>query len=141
MTNAFELFDHTADLGVRARAESLPELVRQSIEGLYAAIGTLVIDAATPPTSRRIEIRGDDPALLLRDLLDELLYAFEHDRLRTRSVEVLEFSSSRLMVQADFGPLDAQCSALEREVKAVTYHELAVRPIAGGYEAVFIVDI
>jgi SHS2 domain-containing protein len=37
--------------------------------------------------------------------------------------------------------IDMEASVLEREVKAVTYHELAIREIDAGFELTYIVDI
>ena len=42
MEPSFELFDHTADIGIRARAATLPELATVAGQGLYAVIGDLV---------------------------------------------------------------------------------------------------
>ena len=46
-----------------------------------------------------------------------------------------------LAVEGLLVPLDVKRCAYYREVKAVTYHELAIREIEGGFEAVYIVDI
>lgn len=135
----FELFDHTADLGVRVWAPSLPELVRPATEGFYAAIGEVHVSG--PGQAHAIELRGDDAAVLLRDYLAELLHLFEHDRCRFDPVTVRDFSSKRLAVAGQGLSIDESASSFEREVKAVTYHELAIRAVAGGYEATYIVDI
>jgi SHS2 domain-containing protein len=52
MEATYELFEHTADLGVRVRAANLPDLLAPATAGLYACIGTLVPVAphvAQPP--------------------------------------------------------------------------------------------
>ena len=56
-------------------------------------------------------------------------------------MEVADFSDERLVATARVAPVDEERSAYHREVKAVTYHELALRKVPGGYEAVYIVDI
>ena len=38
-------------------------------------------------------------------------------------------------------PIDRRLSAYHHEVKAITYHELDILRIPGGYEATVIVDI
>ena len=139
MTPRYELFDHTADLGVRVTAPTLPALVRPATDGLYAAIGEVV--ARDAPTCWTLELSGDDPSLLLRDYLAELLHLFDTQHRRVTDVDVREFSAERLAVSGQARPIDPAASRLEREVKAVTYHELAIRRIAGGFEAVYIVDI
>ncbi len=135
----FELFDHTADVGIRAWAATMPELVRPAGAGLYAAIGELAPgDAAN---SVAWAWTGDDAAVLLRDYLAELLTLFERDQLIVTHPDVVEFTPERLVVRAKTHRIDEDRSALDREVKAVTYHDLSVRPIDGGYEATLIVDI
>jgi SHS2 domain-containing protein len=161
MTPGYELFDHTADLGVRVWAPSLAELVPPATDGFYATIGEVVAvdaqaaaassprtDAASAataagdvPSVHTFELIASDPALLLRDYLAELLFLFDTQQQRVVDVRVREFTPQRLVVTAQRRPIDTTRSALLREVKAVTYHELAIRPVTGGYEATFIVDI
>lgn len=139
LTAGFELFDHTADLGVRVRAPTLAGLVPPATEGLYAAIGDVQVAGAPAAWTRALA--GEEPALLLRDYLAEVLHLFAAAGRRLIDVQVDEFSPRRLAVRGRAQPVDAARSALQREVKAVTYHELTVRLVAGGYEATFIVDI
>jgi SHS2 domain-containing protein len=136
----YELFDHTADVGVRVRATSLAELLAPATDGLYAIIGDLVTDGREAE-SRELELSADEPALLLRDYLAEVLGLFEMGRLMVTTVEAREFSQTRLAATVQLQRIDMTASTLEREVKAVTYHELRVCRVADGYEATYIVDI
>jgi SHS2 domain-containing protein len=135
----YELFDHTADLGVRIWAPSLPDLVRPATDGFYATIGEVV--AGGSGHARTFEFSGDEPALLLRDYLTELLHLLEHDHARFTPNTVRDFSGQRLVVLGQTATINETASVFEREVKAVTYHELAIRAVTGGYEATYIVDI
>ena len=139
MTGNFEFFDHTADVGIRVVADTLPELVRAAGEGLYAVLGDLI----PGPEIREVRLRlaGDDRAILLRDYLAELLLLFDRDRSIVTDVEVTAFDERRLHATARVARLDDARSAYHHEIKAVTYHELEVRRTDGGYEATFIVDI
>ena len=135
----FELFDHTADIGVRSRAPTLPGLVAPATDGLYAVIGDVLTTGSGD--ARTFEFADDEPALLLRDYLAELLHLFDTRKQRVTDLDVREFSADRLVVTARACPIDERRSRLHREIKAVTYHELALRPAADGYEATYIVDI
>ncbi|MFH1747939.1 MAG: archease [Planctomycetota bacterium] len=135
----YELFDHTADVGVCVRAATLAGLLEPATRGLYTVIGELI--AGDRVETVHIELASDDAALLLRDYLAEVLSLFDTRRLMVTALDVEEFSETRLAVVAGTAAVDVARSALEREVKAVTYHELNVRPVAGGYEATYIVDI
>ncbi len=139
MQPRYELFDHTADVGVRVWAPSLPELLPPATEGLYAVIGEVVPGPGA--AEQTYDLIGDDPALLLRDYLAEVLYLFERDKRRLTAVAVQEFTAHRLAMTGQTQPIATDRSSLEREVKAITYHELAIRSVENGYEATYIVDI
>lgn len=139
MNPSYELFDHTADMGIRARADTLAGLIPPAAEGFYAAIGSL-----TPAGDRKslsFDISGNDPAVILRDFLTELLILFERDRRFAPEIDVSTFTASGLEATAHTQLVDFERSEFHHEVKAVTYHELAIRAIEGGYEATLIVDI
>lgn len=138
MEAGFELFDHTADVGIRVFAPDMNSLLEPAARGLYAVIGELA--AAGAPQPHSLDLTGDEPALLLRDYLTELLVLFERDLCLIESIEG-QFSTGRLSVRGRRYHVDEGRSVYYREVKAITYHELAIRPISGGYEATIIVDI
>ena len=139
MKSRYELFDHTADIGVRVWAPTLSELVVPAGQALYAVIGELI--PAESAETHRLSFGDDEPALLLRDYLAELLRLFETQRRMVTAVEVEQFSADRLRLAVQLHPVDESRSAYEREVKAVTYHELNIRPVPGGHEATYILDI
>lgn len=139
MGGTFELFDHTADIGVRVRAATLAELVSPATDGLYAVIGDIATTGRA--LEQRIELTDDEPAVLLRDYLAELLHAFDHGHRRATDVKVRAFDERRLDVSVALREVDDARSDFEREAKAVTYHELAVRRVEGELELTFIVDI
>ena len=64
MEPSYELFDHTADMGIRVRAATLPELLAPAGEGLYAVIGNLVAGEEAEPAA--FDIAGKESAELLR---------------------------------------------------------------------------
>jgi SHS2 domain-containing protein len=135
----FELFDHTADLGVRVTAPTLAELVRPAAQGLYAVIGELASTDDTEPLE--LTFAGDEPSLLLRDYVSELLHLLERGRRVLVAIDRCEFDQRRLVVTGRTRALDEKRSIFHHEVKAVTYHELAIRQGPAGYEATYIVDI
>lgn len=139
MTPGYELFDHTADIGIRVWAPTLPELIRPATEGLYAVLGNLA--TGSDSVARTIEFRGDDAALLLRDYLAELLFIYDSGRRQLTEVQAREFTAQHLVVNGQARIVDQNRSVLAHEVKAVTYHELAVRPLPNGFEATCILDI
>ncbi len=134
----YELFDHTADLGIRAVAPDRATLIDQLAAGLYGAIGEIV---PGPPHDVRALAITAAPATAARDLLTELLHWFEVEALVATDVTVVTWNPTTLRVEVSLATIDAGRSVLAHEVKAVTYHELAIREVDGGWEAVVIVDI
>jgi SHS2 domain-containing protein len=139
MESGFELFDHTADVGVRAWGVRPEELVAPATEGFYTTIGAVV--STGPAADETIDLAGDERAVLLRDYLAELLRLFACAGRRFAVREVREFSEARLVVIGGTQVIDREASDLAREVKAVTYHELRVERTAERWEATYIVDI
>ena len=125
MVTGFELFQHTADMGIRVTAASCSGLVYPAAQGLYAIIGELVPEQGAAQTAL-FSFSSDDAAELLRDYLAELLYYFDHDRMMATGVRVLNFTAEKLEVEAVMEPVDPARSLFCREVKAVTYHNLSL---------------
>lgn len=135
----YETFDHTADLGLRARAASLDALF---IDMAFALTASLVEDVRTVRPLQQVEIQvvGDDRELLLFDWLKELLYRFDTEHLLFCRYTV-RITSPGLTATAWGEPLDRDRHPLGHEVKAITYHGLRVEPTPDGWLAEVIVDI
>src|SRR5258706_16220417 len=76
----YEVFDHTADIGLRITAPDLPSLFGEAGCGL-ASLLVENLEDVRPLERLRIELEEQDPAFLLFDWLNELLYRFERDHL------------------------------------------------------------
>ncbi len=87
MGDMHETFDHTADLGLRARAADLNTLFAEAAEALFE---TLVEDLGTvlATESRNIRLSGTDREYLLFDWLKELLYLFDAEHFLCRRFDV-----------------------------------------------------
>ncbi|WP_254509322.1 archease [Anatilimnocola floriformis] len=139
----FEVFEHTADLGIRARARSLEELFAEAARGLIAQLANL--DAVQRVSEKSIELASDSLEYLLFDWLSELLYAFEESRLLLSEFDVQIKQTGeefKLRAVARGEVADAARHELDHEVKAITYHGLLVEQQPGGdWLAEVIVDI
>jgi SHS2 domain-containing protein len=135
----FELFEHTADLGLRVRAEDRNGLFRDAGSGLFA----MIVEPAPhgePVERRTFSIDGDRNDYLLFDWLNEMLYVFETERKLLGDFEV-SISDRGLEARVSAFELDLGRYRLLREVKAITYHGLKVEQTQGGWLAEVIVDI
>ena len=135
----YELFEHTADLGLRARAADLDALFAEAAACLFSAI---VEDPGTvrAETAVTVELAGTDREFLLFDWLKELLYRYDGEHLLFGRFEV-QVREDGLTGAAWGDPVDPERHVLLHEVKAITYHELKVEKTDDGWLAEVIVDI
>jgi len=135
----FELFEHTADIGIRARAETLETLLADAARGLFSVIAAN-LDAVRPLEALNLKIKGKDHDDLLFDWLDELLYTFNSKHLLFREFDVtIRPEGLEAVVRGE--PIDPARHELHMEVKAITYHRLKVEQDGSGWLAEVIVDI
>ena len=133
------IFDHTADLGLRVRAESFEGLCEEAACGLTEVIAGDP-GMIRPVLGETITVPGVEPVWLLFDLLSELLVAFELRRMLFAECRVVRTNDG---IRADCRGerFDPAWHQLAHEVKAITQHELEVRQSAAGWRATLILDI
>lgn len=137
----YEVFEHTADIGLRVRASTPEELFAEAGRGFFA----LIVDnldevAATETVQLRIQGRVEELDYLLFDWLNELLYLFDSRQLLLRDFKV-RLTESGLDATVCGEPFDAGKHRLEHELKAITYHGLKVQKTAAGWLAEVVLDI
>lgn len=135
----YQVFEHTADLGVRVEAATLGDLFAESARGLFAVIvGDLEQVRAT--SAETFTVPGSDPAWLLLDFLGELNAAFALRRMLFREFRVT-VTDDGLEATALGERYDPERHVLAHEVKAITQHECGVERGPRHCVATFIVDI
>jgi SHS2 domain-containing protein len=130
----FEELPHTADWALRVWAPDLAGLFAESARGMNAIAGAR--PAAGPRVERTFEAQASDPESLLVRFLSELVYAAEQERLVFDRFEIT-LDDTHLRVGMSGAPL----TALTKEIKAVTYHNLRIRPSERGYEVEIVFDV
>lgn len=135
----YETFEHTADLGLRVTAADLPTLFAEAGRGLTSII-VANVDEVRPIRTLNFTVPGTQLDELLFDWLDELLYAFETERLLFAEFDV-NMDDAGLKAAARGETVDENRHRLEHEIKAITYHGLKVERTPEGYQAEVIVDI
>lgn len=135
----FETFDHTADIGLRARAADLDGLFAEAARALFSVI-VENFDQVQPHEDVSIAVDGQRLDDLMYDWLSELLCVLDmrHMLLCQFNVSV---SDSGLAATARGEPIDPARHRLDTEVKAITYHGLKVERSGGGWLAEIIVDL
>jgi SHS2 domain-containing protein len=131
--------DHTADVGIEVTGPSLESV----ISGAAMAMTRLMLGDAVPQgeEERTFEIVGDEPALLLRNVLRELLFLYSAEG----------FALAGLDVELERGgpELRARCRARggtpgdppKTELKGVTLHGLRAEREEGRWRARVIFDV
>jgi len=134
-----ETFEHTADIGLRARSQTLNGLFEEAAKALFSVI-VANPETIQPVQQVNVELQGDRDDDLLYDWLSELLYLFDARRLVLAEFRV-RLHQGRLEATAHGEPLDRQRHEVGKEVKAITYHALKVERDGDGYLAEVIVDL
>jgi SHS2 domain-containing protein len=137
----YEVFAHTADIGLRVRAATLDDLFIDAAIGLFSLIvGNL--DDVQLRDELKFSISGKDGEhdFLLFDWLNELLFTFDSRRVVLRKFDV-HITPASVEAKAWGEPLDSTRHRLEHEVKAITYHGLRVVREHDGWLAEVIMDI
>ncbi len=136
---AYEVFDHTADVGIHAFGRTLPELFIHAAQGMESLV--VAPEQIRESVSREIAVEGHDIVSLLIAWLNELIFLFDTEYLLFRTFEIDAFTGTSLKGRASGEPYDAQRHELSSAIKAVTWHEAAVEPGDDGYKARIIFDI
>jgi SHS2 domain-containing protein len=136
-----EVFEHTADIGLRVRAATPEELFTEAARGLFALVVNNPNDVQ-PRGEVQVSIAGnrDELDYLLFDWLNELLYLFDSRQLLLAEFDV-QFTDAGLQAKVRGEPLDATRHRLEHELKAITYHGLKVAKDGDAWLAEIVLDI
>jgi SHS2 domain-containing protein len=136
---SYELFEHTADLGLRVSGPDLETVFADAARGLFSMI-VPDLDSVRLLNEASFSIEEMALDLLLFDWLNELLYVYETRRLLLAGFHVT-VADGLLRGTARGEPLDRKRHALDHEVKAITYHGLKLERTDKLWLAEIIVDI
>jgi SHS2 domain-containing protein len=133
----------TADIAFEATGRDLPELFRDAAD---ATMNVMIdnIDAIQPRERRQMELSNDKLDMLLFDLLQELIFLKDAERLllRIRKLHINENDEKYfLRAIAEGEPLDAERHHQRADVKAVTLHDFSVVREKRGWKSRVLLDI
>lgn len=133
----------TADIAFEATGCDLPELFSDAAD---ATTNVMIdnIDAIQPVETRQIELSNEKLDMLLFDLLQELIFFKDAERLllRIREVQIAERDEHYFVKATAEGELlDAERHHQRADVKAVTLHDFSVERTEGGWKARVLLDI
>lgn len=158
MSAGVTFLDHTADFGIDVEAPSLDALLDRAARGMLALLRGEEDGAEARPdeaiTDRgpgspgrsmdrdvspavTLELEAADPVDLMAGWLRELLFLHEVRHLDYAGARFENVREDRLTAHVAVRPARAPV----REIKGVTYHELAVRSTDTGWRARVIFDV
>ncbi|MFA4838807.1 MAG: archease [Candidatus Neomarinimicrobiota bacterium] len=135
----YELFDHTSDLGVIVKGRSLVELFQNSAVAVFDIMSGSVSSGNSAMLS--INLRAENPELLLRDWLAELIFLSNDQKILFNAFHFQKLDRHSLEAEAVGVAYSSDYFPVKKEIKAVTYHQLRVQHSKSGYTARFILDI
>ena len=139
MAKRFEIFDHTADIGVIVYGENLKALFENAGEAFFRLITD--VRKVRYRVEKRIEIGGETLDRLMVDWLSELLYLHDVESLLFRGFKVESVGEGGLKAVVKGEPFQQGVHVIKTEVKAVTYHRMEVRQENGRWRVQIIFDL
>jgi len=133
-SSGFQEIEHTADWELHVWAPDFLILLEQAARGMSALLEITL--AETPRVERSFELSFFDQETLLVDFLSELLFYGEDQSIAFDNFD-LELSAGNLYASLEGAAIRDQA----KEIKAVTFHCLSVRPTAQGLEVNLVFDV
>ncbi len=134
----FELLEHPADIGFRARGRTIPELFAACAEALLS----IFLDPSRAQARQiwQISVQGSDLESLLVNWLNEVLYYVDAKRVIFARTKI-QIENNQLNATCHGETLDFARHPSRVLVKAVTYHQLRIAESNGGWTAEVYVDV
>ena len=146
MKATFRQIEHTADVAIEAEAPDLPGLFDRAAAGMFS-----LMTEGAPPRPReehRVAVEGADLPELLVAFLRELAwlhaergFLYAGARCERLDAEPVGPAPARLVARVAGEAADPARHAVVREIKAVTYHALAVERRGDGWFARVVFDV
>jgi SHS2 domain-containing protein len=139
MKKAFEVLDHTADIGIIAYGADIEELFSNAALALFSLI--------TEPESVKeefhldLEVSSEDIDSLLIEWLNELIYLFDVKHILFNHFDIKSLTHNGLKATCYGEDFDPMKHKLKAGVKAATYHMLKLDKSDDGFKAQVILDI
>jgi SHS2 domain-containing protein len=136
---AFQIVDHTADVGIVAYGTDMKQMFSNAALGLFSLI--------TEPQSigaqlqRKLEVVAEDRDSLLVEWLNELIYLFDAEHLLFNRFDIDSLTGNRLKATCYGEKFDPSRHKLKLGVKAATYHMLKLDKHSNAYRAHVLFDI
>jgi SHS2 domain-containing protein len=139
MKKAFEIIDHTADVGVIAYGADIKELFSNAALALFSLITDL--ESVEEKLHLNLEVSSQDKDTLLVEWLNELIYLFDVKHVLFNRFDIESLAHNQLKATCYGENFDPMKHKIKTGVKAATYHMLKVDRSGDGCTAQIILDI
>ena len=135
----FEILEHTADIGFRARGRTKSEMFIAAALALESI--AVELDGVRAAQVYPLAVTGEDDESLLVNWLSEVVYHLDGPRVAMSRFQIDELSCTVLRGQGWGEPLDAVRHPPKLVVKGVTYHQLRISKDSEGWCAEVYLDV
>jgi len=134
----YQPIDHTADLAIRVRADSLDGLFADAAFGMFS----LIVDPMPVRGTRKLAIRvdADDWEELMVAWLRELLYLWNAKQIGLCAITDMAVTPYAVHAAVRVDTVHPRSHHVLNEIKAVTYHQIEVLSDTGGWTARVVFD-
>ena len=135
----FEILEHTADVGFRARGRTKAELFANAALALESI--AVEIDAVRPRSVYPVAAAGEDDEALLVNWLNEVLYYLDGGRVLMCRFQVDGIEPGAIRGRGWGEPWEEGRHSARVVVKGVTYHQLRLVEDTEGWRAEVYLDV
>lgn len=147
MVRDFEFVPHTADIKLRVYGNTLEDLFKHALNGMFQSINPqsehcsyqdnrTVCDSL--PVTRDIGVNAPDINALLVDFLSYALYLSDVHNEAYFDAEITKLSPTYIQATVKGVSITGFSGV---EIKAVTYHDLEIKQINGSWQTDIVFDI
>jgi len=139
MEKAFEIIDHTADVGIIAYGANIKGLFSNAALALFSLITEL--ESVEEKLHLDLEVISEGRDSLLVEWLNELIYLFDAKHILFNRFDIESLTHNQLKATCYGEDFDPMKHKIKVGVKAATYHMLKLDKDGDGYKAQIILDI
>ncbi len=137
--NSFRVLEHTADVGFEAIGATREEAYVNAARALQNL--SVDLDSIAAREEIAISVEGENAAELLVNWLSQILYLFDAEGWVFHDFDLRRLEDRALDAVARGEEFDRARHHVKLQVKAITYHQLALEQTPQGWRAQVYVDI
>ena len=118
----YRFIDHPSDIGMDVKGETLKDLFVNASNGMLSVISEPT--SSSKRFSKKLHLKEDSHEELLHSYLSEILWLIASERFFPIKIDITRLNENTL--DAEMEGFQLKSEKIEREVKAVTYHQLKI---------------